>query len=656
MARTACICLFLVLVALAAPLAGQCETFTGEVRHGERWQRSFGDGLVFHLRPTAQAPPNPPGWTIEVRAAPDGAHDFVWVATPPYRFANPRHLDIGYGRTGREAVSWSPRSFSLVSSEQRRAALAGVVRFLLWHPPGMTETAYEAAYDSVQARWTEMLAEVGRGELRLTRAEVASPEEHPPNGRIEQIAYEVTLCPTGKPLGSPESAAGDSTEAAAVQEAAAPGRPIRGVAAIPLERVSRACLDLPAPPLPGALSDSIKHESCRVRESGTFARTGSTRWRWALYRRSRVYEPTPDIPERSLFLFPDTLREDELVLFAGPADGDWTRPVWHDRSDTQTWLLHPPRAAPLESGRTLMVHRRCLNGTGGCRDHPFLIGSDRRFEPLVPAYRDALAAVLPPEWGTYKGVFLEPEGPIARVPVYLPGDANCCPAFQGLMPLRLDGGRLVADSVRIEPDTTHAFGFWRIDPAASRFGPIDESTSEAQLRELVGASQLKRINVHLGEDFCTLGATVFPDAPWSFVVAWVDSTRSRPAFARVPAGGPAGAEDSPAYLSTPEGVRVGTPLEELVALDGQPLHFSGFGWEYGGRLDWPPDDGRLTLWLAHDRRRLQALADAGDTVWVDELFGDRTVTTDHPLAGQLGIRVVAMELDWRTTEVEHFCG
>ena len=100
--------------------------FQGTVNHGQEFRKSIGRGLVFVLRPKDD------GWDITVQpegaAVSPGCNDFVWVATPPYRFSNPRYLDTSYGIDAREAVKWSPREFAFVltaadcKTEQDRVA------------------------------------------------------------------------------------------------------------------------------------------------------------------------------------------------------------------------------------------------------------------------------------------------------------------------------------------------------------------------------------------------------------------------------------------------------------------------------------------------------------------------------------------------------
>lgn len=645
------------------PEAVRCESLTGEVEAGETFERAFGDGLLFRLAPNRNAPPNPPGWTIEVRAAPDGEHDFVWAATPPYHFDNPRYLDTSYGRSAAEAVARDVRTFGFATSEADHEVLAEAAGFLASsRPPDMSPRAHEAARDSLRALWSTAMDSVGRGELRITDATVSDPETHPPGGRIERLAFEVKLCPEG---GDPSQA---RRSAAQERDRDLPGtgRRVAGAPALAWDSLSAGCLELGWPEPRGALSDSLASVACRVEDAGRLARSGRVAWRWALYRRVLVYVATAETAERSLPLLPDTLREDELVLFAGPPDGARTRPVWHDRTDARLELLRPPRAMSLgdsaRNGRpsVLFVHRRCYAGTGGCQDRPFRLTAAGGVEVLEPSYLEALAEALPEERGTWKGVFIETGGPAAEAPVYLPGDANAEPTFRARAPLRVEGGRAVADTVVVTPDAGSRS--WLVHPAEGRFGPVDGETSEAGLRQRVGDSAVERADVFLAEGRCTPGARVFPGTPWTFEVAWADSARSRPAFARVVREGamsgasPPVGDPGPRPFHTPEGVRLGTPLRDLEAVAGEPVRFAGFGWDFGGSLTWTAEGGELFLRLAYDPERLRAARSGPDSARVGALFGDRRVGSDHPLARRLGIRVASMRLDWRPPETDRFCG
>lgn len=673
----------------SAGLAAQCDTISGQVRAGSSFERAFGDGLLFRLRAAANAPPNPAGWTVEVRAGADGEHDFVWVATPPYRWWNPRYLDTSYGQSARGAVDRDVRTFGFVTGEEAYARLSEAVGFLVFsRPPEMTEEEYEAAHDSVRAAWQTMMEEVGRGQLRITDADVSEPTPDHPRGRIERLAFTVTLCPGGEEpweRGDPGDSAqsrgvGPPGKEGAPHEGAPqdgpPGRSVPAAEPVPVDDVGRSCVDLASPEAALALSDSVASRTCEVTDAGPLARTGTLRWRWALYRHVSVYAPTERTPEPDLELFPDTIREDELVLFAGEAEGDRTRPVWHDRTDAQFHLLRPPRATQVGAEGTgvgsslLLVHRRCLSGTGGCDDHPFRLEREGRVAPLERGYLRALERRLPPEWRTSKGVWIDTAGPTARAAVYLPGDPNCCPALRARVPLELRGDRLAAkhrddpsaaEAVGLEPDTSRPLDVWTIDPSEDRFGPVRADASEADLRQRIGDSQVERAVVGLAERRCTIGARLFPGTPWEVEIAWSDSSRSRPAFARTSSRTAASdrARDGVASRSpyrTPAGVGLGTSLETLASIAGEPVRLSGFGWDVGGRVGWKEEGDELVLHLALDRGRLEALQAAGDTTRLEEPFGDRTVASDDPLLDRLGVRVVTIRLDWRPPEAVRLCG
>lgn len=181
------------------PWPAPCETFAGHVMAGESYQQPFGDGLLFRLRSVSGAPSDRDGWTIEVRAGPDGEHDLVYPATPPYRFSGMLHIGAVYGLTAQQSARWEQRTFGFVTSEEAYAPLSEAVRFLISsRTPEMTTAQYEAAYDSVYSAWEAMMRRVGKGRLRITDVRVSDPTPEHPGGQIEHLAFIVTLCPDGE--------------------------------------------------------------------------------------------------------------------------------------------------------------------------------------------------------------------------------------------------------------------------------------------------------------------------------------------------------------------------------------------------------------------------------------------------------------------------
>lgn len=155
--------------------------FSGEVSRGVSFERKLWPGLVFVLKA------NDSGWDISVTDGTDRDSDFVRVVTPPYRFDNPRYLGTVYGHSAADAVAWTPRSFSFVTSGADYMRADDAVRKLLW-PSGLPETEIGAA--------EKTLAQVprGNGVLKITGAKLLAA-----NGWIDSLAFEVEIRPPVDP-------------------------------------------------------------------------------------------------------------------------------------------------------------------------------------------------------------------------------------------------------------------------------------------------------------------------------------------------------------------------------------------------------------------------------------------------------------------------
>ena len=429
------------------------------------------------------------------------------------------------------------------------------------------------------------------------------------------------------------------------QEAGPPGETIAGGDPVDEELAASVCLDLSWAGEPSTLSDSLVSSWCEVVDAEVLLATGETSWSWVLYRRESVFAAGPDTPPEDLDLFPDTIPEDELVLFVGRPDESSVRPVWHDRTDRRFEFLSAPEALALDDRTALLSHQRCLSGTGGCMDYPYRLTEEGPIVALEPRYQEEILARLPDEWGTWKGFWLDLSLHRVEAPVYIPGDANCCPSFHSLSYLRLTGDTLFADSVAVFPE--RGSSTWQVVPG-ERFGLIDPQTSEADLRELAGREMVRSDEVYLAEGFCTDGTRLFAEMPYEVEVAWADSARTQPAFVR--------SRSAEGPWRTPSGVGVGTTLAELERLKGEPLSFSGFGWDYGGMTTWEEDGGAVRLRLAIHPSSYERLGELARTdPRTEEIDGDRTVTSDHPVIRQITVIVEEIDIDFDRPFVERDC-
>ena len=140
---------YLFLIALctfSASAFAEPMSFSGRVEKGERYEYPLDNGLVFRLQPNSAG--NPPGWVITVAKSDRSRDDYVWVVTPPYRFWNPRYVDVSYGTSAREAAEITPREFMFVTNETDYKTANEAVDILLW-PNNHKKKEIEAAQDKL---------------------------------------------------------------------------------------------------------------------------------------------------------------------------------------------------------------------------------------------------------------------------------------------------------------------------------------------------------------------------------------------------------------------------------------------------------------------------------------------------------------------------
>lgn len=114
---------------------------------------------------------------------------------------------------------------------------------------------------------------------------------------------------------------------------------------------------------------------------------------------------------------------------------------------------------------------------------------------------------------------------------------------------------------------------WLIRPGIGvgriRFG---ETIREAQIA--YGKDQVKKQKLYIPEGETREGFVVFPNQP-NQLECFIDNTGKIEMIRIV---------GKSSTWHTAEGIRIGTTLDELVELNGKPIQFSGFGWDYGGAI------------------------------------------------------------------------
>lgn len=242
--------------------------------------------------------------------------------------------------------------------------------------------------------------------------------------------------------------------------------------------------------------------------------------------------------------------------------------------------------------------------------------------PGLPHLREAPSAPPP-------GVRASPATRAALLALLALGSASGC----GPGTDRLPGG----GSTEVDADS-------RILLPGVRAGPVTPETTELELVRALGAHAVRPAEVPVGEGFCFPGTVLFPETPDEAWLTWEDPARTHPAVLRL--------ERPEGSWRTPEGVGVGLSLDDLVALNGRPIGFLGFGWDYGGRVtDW--SGGQLAPVEVEGRPGLVVILDApasapeaegpGGTL-PPEVLGELSVRSDRPGLRGLGIHVVAVEV------------
>jgi len=159
-------------------------------------------------------------------------------------------------------------------------------------------------------------------------------------------------------------------------------------------------------------------------------------------------------------------------------------------------------------------------------------------------------------------------------------------------------------------------------------GQFSAATTEAWLRRRFGDGNVRVADVPGGEGETSRGILLFPDDPSRRAYLYFQDAQQLRGLSLVRVMDPG------SRWRLDNGIGIGTPLSRLVAMNGKPIRFSGFDWDYGGGIgDWnggrlqPPDDEsqRPIVRLTH-----------GDAPPRSYPMGDADFSSDDPRYPQLG--------------------
>ncbi len=179
---------------------------------------------------------------------------------------------------------------------------------------------------------------------------------------------------------------------------------------------------------------------------------------------------------------------------------------------------------------------------------------------------------------------------------------------------------------------------WHLDPRDSA-AVVAAQSSEAELRERFGETEIRSTRIELGEGETAPGTVLFPqDSLRRLEIVWQDTvTRRRPS--RMILRG-----DRSRWQVGP-GISLNTSLDELEKANGKPFTLAGFGWDYAGVVtSW--NGGALDSSLAGVKLYLDPGAAQYESAPYSQVLGDQDYSSSLPAMQQLSPKVRTIFIDF----------
>jgi hypothetical protein len=188
---------------------------------------------------------------------------------------------------------------------------------------------------------------------------------------------------------------------------------------------------------------------------------------------------------------------------------------------------------------------------------------------------------------------------------------------------------------------------WQIVPGQS-VGPIGRSTSEKELINIFGATNVKQADIDVGEGETQPGTILFPNDPRKKAfILWRDATtRLQPESVTI--------RGKNTFWKTDRGVTLGTPLKTIEELNGRAFVMTGFGWDYSGTVLHSNGGRMVELGIAAGEEiknrtlllRLEPATALLKTPEYNAVLGDVNYFSDNPALRKLNPRVYEMVVDF----------
>lgn len=168
-------------------------------------------------------------------------------------------------------------------------------------------------------------------------------------------------------------------------------------------------------------------------------------------------------------------------------------------------------------------------------------------------------------------------------------------------------------------------------------GAFGIDTSEARLKEVYGAENVRTGDMDGPEGTTMLGTQVFPDDPAKRMVFvwWNEEDLTDVSYIELPP------------TDTVAGLKVGMSVKEVEAINGEPFTMTGFWWDYGGfagfqsgKLAEVPGDCHVQVSFNPTNTDYPAGTD------IEPVSGDREVPSTEPLLERLDVRLESITIGY----------
>jgi hypothetical protein len=109
---------------------------------------------------------------------------------------------------------------------------------------------------------------------------------------------------------------------------------------------------------------------------------------------------------------------------------------------------------------------------------------------------------------------------------------------------------------------------------SSAIGPVSIESGEAELRKLLGPSEITDFSLMAEGETQKATAVFFKDKDRRIEIVWKNKQRKKPYIVTTRGR----------FWKTKSGFGTGTSLKELEMQNGKPFTLTGFGWDYSGTL------------------------------------------------------------------------